>query len=147
MINPFSDEYFMKRALEEAETAFREDETPVGAIVVLGDKIIARAHNQTERLNDPTAHAEMLAITSATGNLGAKYLTNCKLYVTLEPCLMCAGAIAWAQLSEIIYGAHDEKRGFTKYINQAIHPKINIKSGIMQTECAALMKEFFKNKR
>ena len=146
-MNPFSDEYFMKQALSEARIAAEEDEVPVGAVIVCGDRIIARAHNQTERLNDPTAHAEMLAITSATSSLGAKYLTDCRLYVTVEPCVMCAGAIGWSQLSAIIYGTLDEKRGFTKYAPNALHPKTKVHSGIMESECADLMKTFFKNKR
>ena len=146
-MNPFSDEYFMKQALVEARVAAEEEEVPVGAVIVCGDRIIARAHNQTERLNDPTAHAEMLAITSATSTLAAKYLTDCKLYVTVEPCVMCAGAIGWSQLSAIIYGTSDEKRGFTKYAPDALHPKTIVSSGIMENECADIMKAFFKNKR
>lgn len=146
-MNPFNDEYFMKQALAEARLAAKEDEVPVGAVIVCGDRVIARAHNQTERLNDPTAHAEMLAITSATGSLGAKYLTECRLYVTVEPCVMCAGAIGWSQLAAVIYGATDEKRGFTKYAPNALHPKTEVRSGIMEAECAAEIKVFFKNKR
>jgi tRNA(adenine34) deaminase len=147
MKNTFSDEYFMRQALAEARFAAEEDEAPVGAVIVCGDRIIARAHNQTERLNDPTAHAEMLAVTSATASLGAKYLTDCRLYVTIEPCVMCAGAIGWAQLSALIYGASDEKRGFTAYAPNALHPKTDVRSGIMEAECADVMKKFFKNKR
>ena len=113
-MNPFDDVYFMKQALLEAREAASEGEVPVGAVIVCGDRIIARAHNQTERLNDPTAHAEMLAVTSATSALGAKYLTDCRLYVTVEPCVMCAGAIGWAQLAVVVYGAPDEKRGFSR---------------------------------
>jgi len=146
-MNPFSDEYFMKQALVEASVASEEDEVPVGAVIVCGDRIIARAHNQTERLNDPTAHAEMIAITSATSALGAKYLTDCRLYVTVEPCVMCAGAIGWSQLSAVIYGTPDEKRGFTKYAPNALHPKTEVRFGIMESECAAKMKAFFLNKR
>lgn len=146
-MNPFSDEYFMKQALVEARIAAEEDEVPVGAVIVCGDRVIARAHNQTERLNDPTAHAEMLAITSATGSLGAKYLTDCRLYVTVEPCVMCAGAIGWSQLSAVIYGTPDEKRGFTRYAPHALHPKTEVRSGIMEDECAVEMKNFFKGKR
>ncbi|MDR2775950.1 MAG: nucleoside deaminase [Tannerella sp.] len=146
-MNPFSDEYFMKQALAEARLAADEDEAPVGAVIVCGDRIIARAHNQTERLNDPTAHAEMLAITSATGALGAKYLTDCRLYVTIEPCVMCAGAIGWSQLSALIYGASDEKHGFTVFAPDALHPKTDVRNGIMDAECADEMKKFFKNKR
>ncbi len=146
-MNPFNDEYFMKQALVEARLAAEEDEVPVGAVIVCVDRIIARAHNQTERLNDPTAHAEMLAITSATGLLGAKYLPECRLYVTVEPCVMCAGAIGWAQLSAVIYGTPDEKRGFTRYAPRALHPKAEVRSGIMEAECTAEMKAFFKGKR
>lgn len=142
-----NDDYFMKQALTEARLAAEEGEVPVGAVVVCNDRIIARAHNQTERLNDPTAHAEMLAITAATGVLGAKYLSDCKLYVTVEPCVMCAGAIGWAQLGAIIYGAPDEKRGFAKYAPLAMHPKATIKSGVLETECAAEMTAFFKKRR
>ena len=146
-MNPFSDEYFMKQALAEARVASEEDEVPVGAVIVCGDRIIARAHNQTERLNDPTAHAEMIAITSATSALGAKYLTDCRLYVTVEPCVMCAGAIGWSQLSAVIYGTSDEKRGFAKFAPKALHPKTEVRSGVMEAECAAEMKAFFLNKR
>ena len=143
----FNDEYFMKQAIAEARIAASENEVPVGAVIVCADRVIARAHNQTERLNDPTAHAEMLAITSATSSLGAKYLTDCRLYVTVEPCVMCAGAIGWSQLAAIIYSAQDEKRGFTKFAPQALHPKTEVRSGIMEQECSDLMKTFFKNKR
>jgi len=146
-MNLFTDEYFMKQALVEAHIAAEEDEVPVGAVIVCGDRVIARAHNQTERLNDPTAHAEMLAITSATGSLGAKYLTDCRLYVTVEPCVMCAGAIGWSQLSSVVYGTPDEKRGFTKFAPNALHPKTEVRSGIMEQECGDLMRLFFKNKR
>lgn len=146
-MSPFTDEYFMRQALAEARFAVEEDETPIGAVIVCGDHVIARAHNQTERLNDPTAHAEMLAITSATSALGAKYLTDCRLYVTVEPCVMCAGAIAWAQLEKIIYGTPDEKRGYSHYAPQALHPKTKVYNGVMGTECAAIMKDFFRNKR
>ena len=146
-MNPFSDVYFMKQALTEARLAAKEGEAPVGAVVVSGDRIIARAHNQTERLNDPTAHAEMLAITAATGTLGAKYLTDCRLYVTVEPCVMCAGAIGWAQLAAVFYGASDEKRGFTQFAPQAMHAKTTVMSGILENDCADIMKDFFQNKR
>lgn len=142
-----NDEYFMKQALVEARLAADEGEVPVGAVVVCNDRIIARAHNQTERLNDPTAHAEMLAITAATGVLGAKYLTDCKLYVTVEPCVMCAGAIGWAQIGAVIYGATDEKRGFSRFAPQAMHPKAVVKSGVLEQECAGEMISFFKKKR
>lgn len=146
-MNLLDDAYFMKQALIEARLAADEDEVPVGAVIVCRDRVIARAHNQTERLNDPTAHAEMLAITAATGVLGAKYLTECKLYVTLEPCVMCAGAIGWSQLGAIIYGAPDEKRGFSKYAPQAIHPKTTLTCGVLEQECATLMTDFFRRRR
>lgn len=142
-----SDEYFMKQALNEARLAAEEGEVPIGAVIVCNDRIIARAHNQTERLNDPTAHAEMLAITSAVAMLGAKYLTGCTLYVTIEPCVMCAGALSWAQLSKVVYGASEEKRGFMKYAPDALHPKTVVVTGVMAEECAREMKEFFRNKR
>jgi tRNA(adenine34) deaminase len=147
MTDAFSDEYFMKQALAEARLAAAEDEVPVGAVVVCGDRVIARAHNQTERLNDPTAHAEMLAITSATASLGAKYLTDCRLYVTVEPCVMCAGAVAWSQLQVLVYGAPDEKRGFTRYAPGALHRKTEVRSGVMASACAAEIRAFFLNKR
>lgn len=146
-MTPFDDTYFMKQALAEARAAAAEGEVPVGAVVVAAGRIIARAHNQTERLNDVTAHAEMLAITAAAGLLGAKYLTGCRLYVTVEPCVMCAGAIGWAQLSEVVYGASDEKRGFTRFAPQAFHPKTVVRKGILETECAAEMQQFFKRRR
>ncbi|MDR1357611.1 MAG: nucleoside deaminase [Tannerellaceae bacterium] len=146
-MRPFDDTYFMKMALAEAALAAGEGETPVGAVLVCNDGIIARAHNQTERLNDPTAHAEMLAITSATNLLGAKYLTGCALYVTVEPCVMCAGAIAWAQVRTLIYGAPDLKRGFRKYAPLSLHPKTIVKSGVMEEECAGLMTAFFRSLR
>ena len=139
---------FMKEALKEARKAFDADEVPVGAIVVCNNKIIARAHNLTERLNDVTAHAEMQAITSAANFLNGKYLNECTLYVTLEPCVMCAGAIAWAQLGKLVYGAADTKRGFN-LINEKkiLHPKTLIQSGILADECAQLVKTFFQQKR
>ena len=146
-MSPFSDEYYMRQALSEARLAAAEDETPVGAVIVCGDRIIARAHNQTERLNDPTAHAEMLAITSATSSLGAKYLTECRLYVTVEPCVMCAGAIGWAQLATVVYGTSDEKRGFTKFAPNALHAKTKVQTGILETECADTIRFFFQNLR
>ena len=146
-MKPFDDEYFMKQALAEARIAAEEGEVPVGAVIVCNNQIIARAHNQTERLNDPTAHAEMLAITAAVGILGAKYLTECILYVTVEPCIMCAGAIGWSQLNKIIYGASDEKRGYKKYAPDAFHPKAIVKSGVLEVDCAAEMKAFFKQRR
>lgn len=146
-MTPFNDEYFMKQALAEARIAAEEGEVPVGAVMVCKDRIIARAHNQTERLKDPTAHAEMLAITAAVNVLGAKYLTDCSLYVTVEPCVMCAGAIGWAQISSVIYGTGDEKRGFRKYAPNALHPKTIVKKGVMEQECATEMLQFFKQRR
>lgn len=143
----FTDEYFMKRAFTEAEQAFTEGEVPIGAIIVCQNKIIARAHNLTELLNDVTAHAEMQAITAAANLLGGKYLTGCTLFVTLEPCAMCAGALGWSQIDRIVYGADDEKRGFRKYAPSALHPKTEILGGILQNECSALMKKFFEMRR
>lgn len=147
MINPYTDEYFMKQALQEAQIAEEEGEIPIGAVIVCDGKIIAKAHNETERLNDVTAHAEMLAITAATNILGAKYLTGCTLYVTVEPCAMCAGAIGWSQLSAIVYGASDEKRGYRKYAPNVFHPKAVVKEGTMEDECAEKMRQFFKSRR
>jgi tRNA(adenine34) deaminase len=147
MIEPFDDVYFMKRALAEAGQAFAEGEVPVGAIVVCQNRIISRAHNLTETLNDVTAHAEMQAITAATNSIGGKYLTDCTLYVTLEPCTMCAGALAWSQISRIVYGASDEKRGFLKFAPLALHPKTEILGGILKDDCANLIKRFFNLKR
>lgn len=147
MIEPFSDEYFMKKAFAEAIQAFDEGEIPVGAVVVANNKIIARAHNLTETLNDVTAHAEMQAITAAANLLGGKYLNDCTLYVTLEPCAMCAGALGWAQTGRIVYGASDPKRGFRKFAPNTLHPKTEISGGILETECGELLQEFFKQKR
>ena len=146
-MNPFDDAYFMKQALAEARIAAEEGEVPIGAVIVCNGRIIARAHNQTERLNDPTAHAEMLAITAATGTMGAKYLKDCCLYVTVEPCVMCAGAIGWSQIGTIVYGASDEKKGFRKYAPYAMHPKAIIKENILSEECAMEVTAFFKRKR
>lgn len=137
----------MKQALAEARAAETEGEVPVGAVIVCRNQIIARAHNQTERLNDPTAHAEMLAITAAAGILGAKYLTDCTLYVTLEPCAMCAGALGWSQVSALTYGASDRKRGFRICAPKALHPKTVVKKDVMEEECAALIQNFFRDKR
>ena len=137
----------MNEALKEARKAFEKDEVPVGAVVVCNRTIIARAHNLTETLNDVTAHAEMQAFTAAAGYLGGKYLDECILYVTVEPCVMCAGAAYWAQLGAIIYGAADEKRGFLLVDHALLHPKTLVESGILETECSHLMKQFFKNKR
>jgi len=142
-----SDDYFMKQALSEAETAFDKGEVPVGAVIVCEERIIARAHNLTETLNDVTAHAEMQAITAAAFVLGGKYLINCTLYVTIEPCSMCAGALAWAQIDRIVYGADDEKRGFTKLTPGILHPKTKVRSGVLAEETARLMKRFFKKLR
>ncbi len=146
MENPFTDEYFMKKALQEAEMAFEKDEIPVGAIIVIDNKIIARGHNLTEMLNDVTAHAEMQAITAAANFLGGKYLTGCTLYVTLEPCQMCAGALYWSQISKIVFGASDENRGFEKMGTQ-LHPKTNVVRGVLANEASELMKRFFAKKR
>lgn len=143
----FSDEYFMKQALVEAHTAFDRNEVPVGAVVVCNQKIIARSHNLTEMLNDVTAHAEMQAITAAANVLGGKYLKNCRLYVTLEPCPMCAGGLLWSQISKIVYGASDARKGFSTFSPQILHPKTEVVAGVMEEECAALMKEFFQQSR
>lgn len=141
------DECFMHKALEEARQAMDEGEIPVGAVVVCQGQVIARAHNLTERLNDVTAHAEMQAITSAADRLGGKYLCDCTLYVTLEPCVMCAGALGWSQLKRIVYGAADEKRGFQQYAPQALHPKTEVTGGVLAEACSSLMQAFFKVKR
>ncbi len=140
-------ESFMRQALDEAYRAFDRDEVPVGAVVVCGDRIIARGHNLTETLNDITAHAEMQAITAAANFLGGKYLTDCTLYVTLEPCVMCAGALGWSQISKIVYGASDEKRGFSRFAPNVLHPKTEVVSGVLEEECGELIKEFFRRKR
>ena len=141
------DQEYMQKALIEAKQAFEEGEVPVGAVIVCRDRIIARAHNLTERLTDVTAHAEMQAITAAANALGGKYLTDCTLYVTVEPCVMCAGALAWAQLSRIVYGASDPKRGFSVFAPNALHPRTEVTEGILAEECANLMKDFFQRKR
>ncbi|EFZ36606.1 cytidine and deoxycytidylate deaminase zinc-binding region [Hoylesella oralis ATCC 33269] len=141
------DEQFMQKALIEAKAAFDAGEIPIGAVIVCKDRIIARAHNLTETLHDVTAHAEMQAITAAADALGGKYLPECTLYVTIEPCTMCAGAIGWAQLRRIVYGATDEKRGFHKYAPEALHPKATITAGILEQECRELMRQFFLSKR
>ena len=145
-MNPFDDVYFMKKALQEAEAAFEKGEVPVGAVIVLKDQIIARAHNLTEILNDVTAHAEMQAYTSASSFLGGKYLKDCTLYVTLEPCQMCAGASYWAQIGKIVYGASEPKLGFS-VLDTKLHPKTKIVSGILEEECSSLLKRFFFEKR
>jgi tRNA(adenine34) deaminase len=147
MITPFTDEHFMKEALREAQKAFDADEVPVGAVIACNDRIIARAHNLTERLTDVTAHAEMQAITAASNHIGGKYLDDCTLYVTLEPCPMCAGALFWSQIGRIVYGADDDKRGFRLTNNNMLHPRTQVTTGIMQLECETILKEFFKRKR
>ncbi|MBT8274407.1 MAG: nucleoside deaminase [Bacteroidia bacterium] len=146
MENPFDDNYFMKKALQEAEIGFEKGEVPVGAVVVIDNKIIARAHNLTETLNDVTAHAEMQAITAAANYLGGKYLKGCTLYVTLEPCQMCAGALYWSQISTIVYGARDEERGCIK-MKTKLHPKTKMKGNVMNEESSNLIKRFFIEKR
>ena len=146
MENIFTDVYFMKKALQEAEVAFEKGEIPVGAIIVVANKVIARTHNLTELLNDVTAHAEMQAITSAANYLGGKYLKDCTLYVTLEPCQMCAGALYWSQITKIVYGATDENRGYLKMGTQ-LHPKTVVVSGVLENEGAELMRKFFKARR
>lgn len=138
---------YMKLALDEARKAAEEGEIPVGCVIVCDGHILARTHNLTERLNDVTAHAEMQAITAAADALGGKYLTNCTLYVTVEPCVMCAGAIGWSQLKRVVFGAKDEKRGFHRFAPAAMHPKTVIVSGVLEEECTALMKNFFKERR
>ncbi len=142
----FSDEYFMKMAYQEAERALEKDEVPIGCIIVSNNRIIAKCHNLTETLNDVTAHAEMQGITSAANFLGGKYLQNCTMYVTIEPCVMCCGALAWSQISKVVIGARDEQRGF---INKklSLHPKTEIVTGVLENECSQIVKEFFRNKR
>jgi len=142
----FDDAYFMKRALQEAEAAFEKGEVPIGAIIVVQDRIIARAHNLTEQLNDVTAHAEMQAITAAANFLGGKYLHNCTMYVTLEPCQMCAGALFWSQIPKIVFGAYDPQRGFSALGGQ-LHPKATVSGGILEEECSEILKQFFIQKR
>ena len=141
------DEKYMRKALDEAQKAFDEGEIPIGAIIVCQDHIIARAHNLTETLHDVTAHAEMQAITAAANELGGKYLTDCTLYVTVEPCIMCAGALGWSQIPRVVYGCRDEKRGYHDSAPHALHPKCNITGGILEEECRQLMQDFFKQKR
>jgi tRNA(adenine34) deaminase len=144
-LNP--DVYFMKQALQEAQRAGERDEVPIGAVITCQGRIIARGHNLTETLTDVTAHAEMQAITAAAQFLGGKYLTDCTLYVTVEPCVMCAGALGWSQISRIVYGAADEKRGFARFAPLALHPKTEVIQGMLEEECSKLVKEFFKKKR
>lgn len=141
------DEFYMREALKEAKAAANEEEIPIGAVIVCKGQIVARAHNNTERLHDVTAHAEMVAFTSAANTLGSKYLPECTLYVTVEPCTMCAGAAGWTQIGRIVYGAKDEKRGFEKIGHGMLHPKTEVTSGVLEEECAEMMKEFFKKKR
>jgi tRNA(adenine34) deaminase len=141
------DEQFMRKALAEAQQAFDEGEIPIGAVIVCQDRIIARAHNLTETLNDVTAHAEMQAITAAANELGGKYLTDCTLYVTVEPCTMCAGALGWAQVTRVVYGCRDEKRGYSYYAPHALHPKCSVTAGVLEADCRQLMQEFFRSKR
>ena len=145
MSNPH--EHFMRLALAEAQKALQKGEVPIGCVVVCRDRVVARAHNLTETLCDPTAHAEMQAITMATNELGGKYLTDCTLYVTVEPCIMCAGALGWAQIPHVVYGCRDEKRGFQAYAPHALHPKAQIEGGILEEECRQLMQQFFRQKR
>jgi len=146
-INPFDDTYFMKEALKEAQKAFLKDEVPVGAVIVCANQIIARAHNYTEALNDVTAHAEMQAFTAAADYIGGKYLNECTLFVTLEPCIMCGGASYWTQLKKIVFGVADEKRGFSSLSENILHPKTKVESGLMEEECSKLLTDFFKSKR
>lgn len=141
------DEQYMRKALQEAQQAFDEGEIPIGAVIVCQDRVIARAHNLTETLHDVTAHAEMQAITAAANELGGKYLTDCTLYVTVEPCAMCAGALGWSHIPRIVYGCHDEKRGFTLLAPQALHPRCTVTAGILEDECRQLMQQFFQQKR
>lgn len=147
MIDLYSDEYFMREALKEARMAYEADEVPVGAVVRAGNRVIGRGHNLCERLNDVSAHAELQAMTAAAGFLGGKYLDECTLYVTLEPCVMCAGAAAWFQLGKIVFGASDEKRGFGRIGREILHPKTLLAGGVMETECGLLVREFFRKKR
>jgi len=146
-LSVFSDEHFMKEALKEAQKAFNKDEVPVGAVVVCNNQIVARAHNLTETLNDVTAHAEMQAFTAAANFIGGKYLKECTLYVTLEPCVMCAGASYWTQIGKIVFGAYDDKRGYSKTGSNLLHPSTKVIGGILQDECSSLIKTFFERKR
>ena len=146
-MEPREDEYYMRQAVAEALMAKNRDEVPVGAVVVANGVIIARAHNLTETLGDPTAHAEMQAVTAAASYLGGKYLTDCTIYVTVEPCVMCAGALAWSQISTLVYGASDQKKGFSTLNAQILHPKTIVRKGILEDECSRLMKDFFRKKR
>jgi len=147
VVVPETDEYYMRMALAEAKRAEERDEVPVGAVIVAGKSIIARAHNLTETLSDPTAHAEMQAITAATSYLGGKYLTDCTIYVTVEPCVMCAGALAWSQISTVVFGAPDPKKGYTTTGASILHPKTEVRTGVLSAECSEMMKKFFRKKR
>ena len=147
MLRVYDDAYFMRQALDQARRAADLGEIPVGAVVVANDRIIARGHNQTEQLNDVTAHAEVIALTAAANHLGAKYLHDCTLYVTLEPCPMCAGALAWSQISRIVYGASDDKRGFMRFGRAMLHPKTRLEYGVLHEDCGRLMTEFFARRR
>ncbi len=147
MFEVFDDKHFMKKAVQEAQRAMERGEVPVGAVVVCENQIIARSHNSTEMLTDVTAHAEIIAITAASTYLGSKYLNNCTLYVTLEPCIMCAGALNWAKLGRLVYGASDDKKGFMTYGKQLLHPKTKVEYGIRMEECTGLLNDFFKSKR
>lgn len=147
MLSVNSDEHYMRQALKQAQLAAEAGEIPVGAVVVANQHIIARGHNQTEQLTDVTAHAEIIALTAAANYLGGKYLQGCTLYVTLEPCVMCAGALAWAQLDRLVYGAGDDKRGFMRFGKELLHPKTKIEYGVLHEECGILMSNFFKSKR
>jgi tRNA(adenine34) deaminase len=144
-----TDEHYMRQALAQAQNAFDEDEVPVGAVIVLNEKIIARGYNQVEKLNDPTAHAEIIALTSAFNYLGSKYLPDATIYVTVEPCVMCAGALYWSKIGRIVYGAADEKNGYKRVAGEIspFHPKTLLKTGVLKNECAELMKEFFRQRR
>ncbi len=141
------DNFYMRKALDEARLASQEGEIPVGAVMVCRDRVIAKTHNLTERLTDVTAHAEMQAITAAAEYLGGKYLNDCTLYVTVEPCIMCAGALGWSQLGRLVFGASDEKRGYQRFAPQALHPRTEVVQGVMEEECAQQMKDFFKGRR
>jgi tRNA(adenine34) deaminase len=147
MISPYNDAYFMRQALQEAQKANELDEVPVGAVIVANNQIIARSHNFTEHLHDVTAHAEIQAITAASEFLGAKYLTGCTMYVTVEPCVMCAGALYWSQIDKIVFGARDEKRGAGRFQNELYHPKTLVINGVLEEECSEIMLQFFRNKR
>ena len=142
-----NDEFFMREALKQAQLAFEKDEVPVGAVIVFKDRIIAKAHNMSQTLNDVTAHAEMQAFTSAANTLGGKYLKECTLYVTLEPCVMCGGAAAWTQISKIVFGAMDDKKGYSKLETNILHPKTQVVRGVLEKECSQILKEFFQTKR